>query len=210
VLFKQEVTQGVSYISYTRNTFRLLNRLAAFSQVFKLNPSFNTNLYPHSSGDYGGARGKYNFYTGSLYSTSSKAKSETEDFFQKVYSDKSANNPFFIVNNFFKQYPNPDLAKANLNYKLINKILSNHIKDFKLSEVAFDLLMKLTRDQPLKFDELPLSKEGKGYFQNMLGVTKRGVNSKPGVYLFTNKITGEGYVGEWIYVLLTKKELTLT
>lgn len=44
----------------------------------------------------------------------------------------------------------------------------------------------------------------------MLGVTKRGVNSKAGVYLFTNKITGEGYVGEWIYVLLTKKELTLT
>nr|YP_009262004.1 GIY-YIG endonuclease [Chrysoporthe austroafricana]AMX22079.1 GIY-YIG endonuclease [Chrysoporthe austroafricana] len=55
--------------------------------------------------------------------------------------------------------------------------------------------MKLTRNEPLKFDELPLSKEGKAYFHNMLGVTKRGVNSKPGVYLFINKITGEGYVG---------------
>ena len=54
--------------------------------------------------------------------------------------------------------------------------------------------MKLTRNEPLKFDELPLSKEGKAYFQNMLGVTKRGVNSKAGVYLFINKITGEGYV----------------
>ena len=29
----------------------------------------------------------------------------------------------------------------------------------------------------------------------MLGVTKRGVNSKAGVYIFINKITGEGYVG---------------
>jgi hypothetical protein len=67
--------------------------------------------------------------------------------------------------------------------------------DFKLSEKAFDLLMKLTRDQPLKYEELPLSKEGKAYFQNMLGVTKRGVNSKAGIYLFINKITGESYIG---------------
>ena len=48
--------------------------------------------------------------------------------------------------------------------------------------------MKLTKDEPIKFDELPLSKEGKDYLQDMLGVTKRGVNSKPGVYLFINKI----------------------
>lgn len=130
---------------------------------------------------------------GSLYTTSSKPKNKSDDFFQKVYSDKSANNPFFIVNNFFKQYPNPELA--NLDYKLINTILCNHVKDFKLSDKAFDLLMKLTRDQPLKFEELPLSKEGKVYFQNMLGVTKRGFNNKAGVYLFLNKITGESYVG---------------
>jgi hypothetical protein len=55
--------------------------------------------------------------------------------------------------------------------------------------------MKLIENQPLKFNELPLSKEEKANFQNMLGVTKRGVNSKAGVYIFTNKITGEGYVG---------------
>lgn len=55
--------------------------------------------------------------------------------------------------------------------------------------------MKLTRDQPLKFHELPLSKEGKANLQNMLGVTKRGANSKAGVYIFINKITGESYVG---------------
>lgn len=176
----------------------------ALSLVFKPKPYFN---------------GKYLFSTRSFYSTSSKlslsnrstssgaialpslspsgglGKAKSDGFFQRVYSDKSANNPFFIVNNFFKQYPNPDLARANIDYKLINTILGNHINDFKLSEEAFDLLMKLTQYEPLKFDELPLTNEVKAYFHNMLGVTKRGVNSKAGIYIFINKITGEGYVG---------------
>jgi hypothetical protein len=171
----------------------LINPLTAFSQVFKPKAClkaggkyiFSSSLRTPSA--YGGLG------IGSLYTTSSKPKGKSDDFFQKVYSDKSANNPFFIVNNFFKQYPNPELA--NLDYKLINTILCNHVKDFKLSEKAFDLLMKLTKDHPLKFEELPLSKEGKVYFQNMLGVTKRGFNNKAGVYLFLNKITGESYVG---------------
>jgi hypothetical protein len=184
VLLKQEITQRVviPYIYYRRYTFSLISPLTPFSLVFKPKAYINMG-------------GKYNFSTGSLYSTSINPKGKSSDFFQIVYSDKSANNPFFIVNNFFKLYPNPDLAKANLDYKLINTILCNHIKDFKLSSESFYTLMKLTRDQPLKFDELPLSKEGKAYFQNMLGVTKRGVNNKPGVYLFINKITGESYVG---------------
>lgn len=123
-----------------------------------------------------------------------RGKGKSDSFFQRVY-DKSANNPLFIVNNFFKQYPNTNLAKANINYKLINTILGKQINDFKLSEKAFDILIKLTKYHPLKFDELPLSNEGKAYFQNMLGVTNREVNSKAGVYIFINKITGESYVG---------------
>jgi len=115
VLYNQGVTKGVvtPYISYTRNTFSLINPLTAFSQVFKPKP-------------YLIAGGNYISLTGSLYSTSSKPKGKSYEFFQKVYSDKSANNPFFIVNNFFKLYPNKDLAKANLDYKLINTILCNH------------------------------------------------------------------------------------
>lgn len=183
MLFKQKITPRVviPYISKTRNRFSLIvPALAAFSLVFKPKSYFNIG-------------GKFIFSIGAFYSTSRKNISKSSDFFKKVY--KSANNPFFIVNNFLKQYPNPELAKANLDYKLINTILSNHINDFKLSKEAFFLLMKLTRDHPLKFHELPLSKEGKANFQNMLGVTKRGVNSKAGVYIFINKITGEGYVG---------------
>ena len=180
MLFKQKITPRVviSYISNTRNRSILIGPVlaASFSFVFKPKPYFNIAL---------GAR----FYT------SRKNISKSSDFFQKVYSEKSVNNPFFIVNNFLKQYPNPELAKANLDYKLINAIFSNHIKDFKLSKEAFDILINLTRDQPVKFNELPLSKEEKANFQSMLGVTKRGVNSKAGVYIFINKITGESYVG---------------
>jgi len=150
--------------------------LAAFSQI-KPNPYGSLFLYR------------------ALYSTSSKPpKGKSYDFFQKVYSDKSAINPFIIVDNFFKEFPTSDLAKANIDYKLINSILCN-LKDFKLSKEEFDLLMKLAQSQPIKFEELPLSEEGKAYFKSMLGVTKRGQNSKAGVYLFINKITGESYIG---------------
>lgn len=184
MLFKQKIGPRVVIpsISNTWNRFSLIvPASAAFSLVSKPKPYLNIG-------------GKFIFSIGSFYSTSRK-KSKSPDFFQKVYSDKSANNSFFIVNNFLKQYPDPESAKANLNYKLINTILSYHIKDFKLSKEAFDLLMKLTEGQPLKFNELPLSKEGKVNLQNMLGVTKRGVNSKAGVYIFINKFTGESYVG---------------
>ena len=75
--------------------------------------------------------------------------------------------------------------------------------------------MKLTLDQPLKFEELPLSKEGNAYFKDMLGVTKRGHNSKAGVYLFINKITRccgsaerESYIGECLCMFGFAKELT--
>lgn len=216
MLFKQIIIPRVviPYTSNTQNRLSIIAPLAAFSLVFKQKSYFNITLRP--LGVLGcGVGGKFNFSwcshplgKGLFYSTSPlqgksarasrKNISKSSDFFQKVYSDKSANNPFFIVDNFIKQYPNPELAKANIDYKLINTILSNKIQDFNLSKEAFDLLMKLIDNQPLKFNELPLSKEGKANFQNMLGVTKRGLNSKAGVYIFINKITGESYVGSSI------------
>ena len=163
----QEVIQHVvsSYICiyYTIKTFSMISPLA-LSLVFKNRSHFNmVNTFLFTS-------------TRSFYSTSSKpflsdqrssrnygalrakpaGKGKSDSFFQRVY-DKSANNPLFIVNNFFKQYPNTNLAKANIDYKLINTILGKYINDFKLSEEAFDLLIKLTKYHPVKFDELPLS-----------------------------------------------------
>lgn len=187
MLFKQKIIPRViiPYISNTRNRLSFsVSWSGTFTNPFVLKPKSYFNISD-----------KFIFYTGSFYSTGRNNISKSSDFFQKVYSDKSANNPFFIVDNFIKQYPNPELAKANLDYKLINTILSNHIQDFNLSKEAFDLLIKLIENKPIKFNELPLSKEGKANLQNILGVTKRGVNSKAGVYIFINKITGEGYVG---------------
>lgn len=203
----QEVTEGgvITYNLGISNRFILRNRLTAFSGVFKRIPSFYTTTLP---------RDKHSIYTRLFYSTRSKlslarlegssvtskpaVKGKSYDFFKKIYSDKSANNPFFIVKNFLEQYPCFELAKININYKLINTILGNFLKDFQLSEESFNFLIKLTKDQPIIFDELPLSKEGKNHLQSILGVTKRGVNSKPGVYIFINKITGERYVGSSI------------
>lgn len=105
MLYKPKVTNGVvtsvpffvrkigggpptsGYGKLRINTFSFINPLvlAAFSQM-KPKPCFNGHL----------------FSIGALYSTSSKRpKGKSYDFFQKVYSDKSANNPFFIVDNFF-------------------------------------------------------------------------------------------------------------
>jgi hypothetical protein len=165
-------TAAFSPRGYTRNTFSLINPLTAFSQVFKPKPYLNAggkyifssslrtpeigkNIFIYFFAAYGG-RG-----TKSLYTTSSKPKGKSDDFFQKVYSDKSANNPFFIVNNFFKQYPNPGLAKANLDYKLINTILCN----------------QTSWHRPLQHRRTASSYEGAGVIRKKIGVSVRGIKT---------------------------------
>jgi hypothetical protein len=160
VLYKPEATKKIiTPYKSLRFTFSLINPLTALSQVFKPKPYLNAGGKYNFSSPPGGRAVQHALSegscfataqdTGSLYTTSSKPKGKSDDFeapppsvvlrrprFKKVYSDKSANNPFepsgchpakwkFIVNNFFKQYPNQDLAKANLDYKLINTILCN-------------------------------------------------------------------------------------
>lgn len=65
-------------------------------------------------------------------------------------------NPFIIVNNFFKEYPklstNLKLAKNLINLELISSILSRHIKSFDLTQKDFDSLRKI---KPKRI-ELPL------------------------------------------------------
>ena len=96
-----EVPKGIVLGKLRINTFSFNHSLATLSQI-KSKPYF-----------YAG----HLFSTGALYSTSSKRPiGKSYDFFQKVYSDKSANNLFFtprprpkdlvlgrkVVNNFFK------------------------------------------------------------------------------------------------------------
>jgi hypothetical protein len=70
VLLKQEITQRVviPYIYYRRYTFSLISPLTPFSLVFKPKAYINTGS-------------NYIFSTGLLYSTSSKPKGKSSDFF---------------------------------------------------------------------------------------------------------------------------------
>jgi hypothetical protein len=99
-------------------------------------------------------------------------------------------NPHYLVNKFFQSYPDQELAKNNLTYDLITRIMSFHISNFSISPEEFNLLKNIESfrlrypfDESLpKFVGKPL-KSGKG---------------AAGVYLFTNKINGERYIGSSI------------
>lgn len=101
----------------------------------------------------------------------------------------SKNNPFLIVNNLLKKYPNQDLVKSNLTVDHINSILSLAISGFEITSDQFNLLIGI---EPLRLN-LPIHPDE---FTKVLGKPvnnhKMGI---PGVYVFTNKETGCRYVG---------------
>jgi hypothetical protein len=103
----------------------------------------------------------------------------------------SKNNPFILVNSFFKNYPNSSEAKDNIDVNLINLILGNHISEFNLSSNEFNVLNSI---KPVKFN-LPVDKS----FTEFVGNYERGKGKgKAGVYVFTNKQNGYNYIGSSI------------
>lgn len=78
----------------------------------------------------------------------------------------SKNNPFVIVNSFLKNYPDPALAKDNIDFNLINLILGNHISEFNLSFEEYETLVRI---EPVRFN-LPVYKS----LTELLGKYVRG------------------------------------
>lgn len=114
-------------------------------------------------------------------------------FWRQVNSSKlDDNNPFYLANRFLKDYPYYNLVISNLTCSIINSILSNQFKEFKLSPADFYNLMKIL---PIKI-ELPVDSKD---FVEIGGKYTRGAQlGKVGVYRFINKNNGFCYIGSSI------------
>lgn len=99
-------------------------------------------------------------------------------------------NPHYLVERFFQSYPDRELAKLNLNFDLIKRIMSLHIPEFSLTPEDFNLLRNI---KPVSLNypfELSLP--------TIVGKSLRKGVGSAGVYIFTNKINGYRYVGSSI------------
>lgn len=95
-----------------------------------------------------------------------------------------------MVNKFFQSYQSSTEAMNNLNYDLITRIMSFHSSDFYISPKEFDILKSIESFR-LNFPfEISLSE--------YVGKALRNGKGASGVYLFTNKINGERYIGSSI------------
>ena len=75
-------------------------------------------------------------------------------------------NPHYLVERFIQSYPDPELAKSNINPDLIKNILSLHIPNFYLTSEEFNLLRSIqpiSLNYPFEISSVgkPL-REGKG------------------------------------------------
>jgi group I intron endonuclease len=123
-----------------------------------------------------------------------------QSFLEQVYegmhgTGKVIDNPFALVTEFLKNYPTIETSKDKITFELLVSILSNHAKDFNITEAEFILLKDIA---PKRFT-LPLSEEDYTEFINAVGrYAGKGGEDKAGVYIFTDKIDGYSYVGSSI------------
>jgi group I intron endonuclease len=95
------------------------------------------------------------------------------------------------VERFLENYPNRELAKANININIIRSILGLHLPDFDITPEGFHLLKSI---KPIRF-ELPFRTKK---LPEILGRPLRKGTGTMGVYIFTNKVNGDQYVGSSI------------
>lgn len=95
-----------------------------------------------------------------------------------------------MVERFLQSYSDRELAKLNINLDLIKRIMSLHIPGFSLTLEDYNILKSI---QPISLNyPFELSIPG------VLGKALRAGIGSAGVYLFTNKINGDRYVGSSI------------
>lgn len=99
-------------------------------------------------------------------------------------------NPHYLVEQFFKNYPSQHEAKKNLSYDLVLKCMKLHNQDFFISLEEFNILKNIKSFRLSYPFNISLPEQVGKSLRNGLGAS--------GVYLFTNKINGEHYIGSSI------------
>lgn len=118
------------------------------------------------------------------------------DFFKKHYhlNESDLNNPLIIVNSFLKNASlKKEIVKQNIDLTIINAILRG-LGKYELSSDEFKVLKNI---KPVRFN-LPLGNNDLTLLSELIGTTGQILNSKPGAYVFTNKINGYTYVGSTV------------
>lgn len=106
-------------------------------------------------------------------------------------------NPHYLVEKFFQNYQNRELAKSNINLDLIKRIMSLHLPGFSLTVEDFNLLKSIEPkgvDYPFEL-----------YLPELIEKPLKKGEGKAGAYLFTNKINGDRYVGSSINLAMRLK-----
>jgi len=178
-------------------------KLPKFNPNFRLRNSLSKFVFPSSllNREDRIPRLFFEIPRGRFYTTTIRLAYERKsaDFLHKVNSKNKFNemNPHNLVERFLQSYSDRELAKLNINMDLIKRIMSLHIPDFSLTLEDFNILKSI---QPISLN-YPFELSIPGLLGKPLW---KGMGSA-GVYLFTNKINGDRYVGSSINLVTRLK-----
>lgn len=177
-----------------KSALKINSRQSNYLNNINLSPSASASSLPQTQN---GFNKKLNLnLSRRFYSTNNSSSGQ---FWRKVNSRDTfdSENPFTIVNNFFKEYPkisqDPKLAKDQITVEFLSSVLSRQIQDFDLTKKELDNLRQI---KPKRI-ELPVKDK-----DTLLGIVgkyvRNGETGVAGAYIFTNKNNQYTYVGSSI------------